>query len=273
MSEFDKQSNIFSRQHQVILQTTEDQQIHLPQQQPLEIKVENENESKIGNELKLPPIVSPKVQQPIRRIHHDMFLQRLDHLCGSRVGEVIYLNIYNVTGINKFLEVLGFGLYHTSVGMYDLEFSYGGHNEDTSGIVVVERGNSAGLELRESLPIGFTYYTGNEIDEIVDFFGEFWLGKDYDPFAKNCNHFTEALIRSVCEKEEFYVPSYVNRFTKLGSVFRMWFKPLQELVGDIVNYEDEPCDVDSEEEQDSYTYKADQANFFPEQFPSQFPPQ
>ena len=63
VSEFDKQSNIFSRQHQVILQTTEDQQIHLPQQQqPLEIKVENENESKIGNELKLPPIVSPKVQ-------------------------------------------------------------------------------------------------------------------------------------------------------------------------------------------------------------------
>lgn len=33
------------------------------------------------------------------------------------------------------------------------------------------------------------------------------------------------------------MPSYVNRFTKLGSVFRMWFKPLQELVGDIVNYE------------------------------------
>ena len=97
--------------------------------------------------------------------------------------------------------MLGFGLYHTSVGMYGLEFSYGGHNEDSSGIVVVDQGNSAGLQLREALPIGMTYYSGFEIDEIVDNFGEFWLGKDYDPFAKNCNNFTEALIRFVCEKE------------------------------------------------------------------------
>ena len=138
--------------------------------------------------------------------------------------------------------MLGFGLYHTSVGMYGLEFSYGGHNEDSSGIVVVDQGNSAGLQLREALPIGMTYYSGFEIDEIVDNFGEFWLGKDYDPFAKNCNNFTEALIRFVCEKEQFYVPSYVNRFTKLGSVFRMWFKPLQELVGDIVNYDEDDGD-------------------------------
>ena len=60
------------------------------------------------------------------------------------------------------------------------------------------------------------------------------------------------------DREHYYVPSYVNRFTKLGSVFRMWFKPLQELVGDIVNYEDEedhgPIN-DSEEEPDSYNYE------------------
>ena len=159
-------------------------------------------------------------------------------MTNSRVGEVVYLNIYNVTNINGCLEYLGFGLYHTSVGMYDLEFSYGGHDMETSGIVVVDKGNSAGLVLKESLPIGFTYYSGDEIDEVIDTFGEFWHGKDYDPFSKNCNTFTENLIRHVCEKEIFYVPSYVNRFTKLGSVFRMWFKPLQELVGDIVNYDD-----------------------------------
>lgn len=153
-------------------------------------------------------------------------MQRLDQLCASREAEIVYLNIYNVTPINGCLEVLGFGLYHTSVGLYDLEFSYGGHEEDTSGIVVVDKGNSAGLTLKESLPIGVTYYSPDEIDDIVDTFGEFWHGKDYDPFAKNCNNFTEHMIKHVCDKEVFYVPSYVNRFTKLGSVFRMWFKPL-----------------------------------------------
>ena len=72
-------------------------------------------------------------------------MNRLNMLCNSRVPEVVYLNIYNVTTINGCLEFLGFGLYHPSVGLYDLEFSYGGHDEDTSGIVVVDKGNSAGL--------------------------------------------------------------------------------------------------------------------------------
>lgn len=156
----------------------------------------------------------------------DSFMLRLDQLCAGREAEIVYLNIYNVTPINGCLEVLGFGLYHTSVGLYDLEFSYGGHEEDNTGIVVVDKGNSAGLVLKETLPVGVTYYSPDEIDDIVDTFGEFWHGKDYDPFAKNCNNFTEHLIKHICDKEQFYVPSYVNRFTKLGSVFRMWFKPL-----------------------------------------------
>lgn len=155
-----------------------------------------------------------------------MFLQRLRQLSDSREPEIVYLNIYNVTPINGCLEVLGFGLYHTSVGLYDLEFSYGGHDLEASGIVVVDKGNTAGLILKESLPVGMTYYSGDEIDDIIDNFGNFWYGKDYDPFAKNCNHFTEHLIKHICDMENFYVPSYVNRFTKLGSVFRMWFKPL-----------------------------------------------
>lgn len=41
------------------------------------------------------------------------------------------------------------------------------------------------------------------------------------------------------DKEEYYYPSYVNRFTKLGSLLSMWFKPLQALFGDLVNYDDD----------------------------------
>ena len=85
----------------------------------------------------------------------------------------------------------------------------------------MDKGNTAGLVLRESLPVGITYYSPDEIDEVVDAFGEFWHGKDYDPFSKNCNHFTEQMIKHICDKEQFYVPSYVNRFTKLGSVIQL----------------------------------------------------
>lgn len=168
----------------------------------------------------------------------------------SRHKETVVLNIYHVTTANYYLEFLGFGLYHTSVGVHGAEYSYGGHDEELAGIVTDLKGNTAGLVLKESLPVGYTYYSKQETNQIVDQFGAFWYGIDYDPFARNCNNFTEMLIRHLCDKEAFYYPTYVNRFTKLGSILRMWFKPLQDIVGDIVNYEDsEEMQMQSVEEQ------------------------
>jgi deubiquitinase DESI2 len=143
----------------------------------------------------------------------------------NRHKEPVVLNIYHVTTANKYLEFLGFGLYHTSVGVYGVEYSYGGHDEALPGIVVDTKGNTAGLTLKESFPIGYTYYSRSEVEQVIDRFGAFWYGVDYDPFARNCNHFTEKLISHICD-DDYYYPSYVNRFTKLGSIFRMWFKPL-----------------------------------------------
>ena len=50
--------------------------------------------------------------------------------------------------------------------------------------------------------MGVTYYSSDEINDVVDYFGEFWHGKDYDPFSKNCNDFTAELIRYICDKEQ-----------------------------------------------------------------------
>ena len=60
------------------------------------------------------------------------------------------------------------------------------------------------------------------------------------------------LVSHLCDKENFYVPSYINRFCKLGSILRMWFKPLQELVGDIVNYEDKNESSESSSEDNDF---------------------
>jgi len=164
-----------------------------------------------------------------------------------RHTEIVYINVYNVTRLNSVFEWLGFGLYHTSVGVYGLEFSYGGHDLDQPGTVVVVQGNSAGLTLKERIPVGETHYTSDEVNQLVDYFGDCWRGNEYDPFSKNCNHFTAKLIEHMVEAEEFYLPTYINRFTKLGSVLRMWFKPLQQLVGDIVNYEGDGFSSGSED--------------------------
>ena len=164
------------------------------------------------------PVVKPQ--------NVDFFKRRVEQIYYSRGSQIVYLNVYDVISANSVFEWMGFGLYHTSIGIYDMEFSYGGHDEAVSGIVVVNAGNSAGLKLKESIPVGVTYYSADEIDAIVEYYGEFWHGKDYDPFGKNCNDFTEELIKYICDQNTFYFPSYINRFCKLGSVLRMWFKPL-----------------------------------------------
>ena len=40
------------------------------------------------------------------------------------------MNVYHVSSANGALEMLGFGIYHTSVGLFDMEFSFGGHDLD-----------------------------------------------------------------------------------------------------------------------------------------------
>lgn len=53
----------------------------------------------------------------------------MDQIYYNRSSYTVYLNVYNVTRANCVLELLGFGLYHTSVCIFDNEFSYGGHDE------------------------------------------------------------------------------------------------------------------------------------------------
>ena len=122
-----------------------------------------------------------------------------ERLLGQRIPEIIWLRVYHVTPINKYLlEWLGFGFYHTSIELYNHEFAYGGHDYDFSGIVCVETidentkdpqkiaqasAASGGLELKERIPVGITYYSMDEIDDIVIYFGNFWHGRDYDPFS------------------------------------------------------------------------------------------
>jgi len=45
-------------------------------------------------------------------------------------------------------------------------------------------------------------------------------------------------VSTICDNGKYYYPTYVNRFTKLGTLLRMWFQPLQQIYGNIVEYED-----------------------------------
>jgi hypothetical protein len=108
--------------------------------------------------------------------------------------------------------------------------------------------------------VGITYYSMDEVDDIVVYFGNFWYGSDYDPFSQNCNAFAEKFLSHLADKEQFYFPSYINRFTKLGSVLRGWFKPLQTLFGEVVELDHEGLEA----QHDDFGYEmADAADYMP----------
>lgn len=114
--------------------------------------------------MQLPPLTKlPKKMKEKKAPFEARYDKEMRELMQDRTPEVVFLNIFNVHSSNCFLELFGFGLYHTSVQLHNCEFSYGGHDEACSGLVIVEAGKSAGLTLKEKIPVGITYYTDEEI--------------------------------------------------------------------------------------------------------------
>lgn len=58
----------------------------------------------------------------------------------------------------------------------------------------------------------------------------------------------------MCVDNEYYYPTYVNRFRLLGPLINMWFKPLQAIFGDLVNYDDSEGNEEPEEDKKLIEY-------------------
>ncbi len=49
--------------------------------------------------------------------------------------------------------------------------------------------------IRESMTIGYTEYSAQDIHKIVAQLSQEFTGNSYHLFRRNCNHFTDAFIR------------------------------------------------------------------------------
>ena len=149
-------------------------------------------------------------------------------------GQPVYLNIYHLSFINYFVQILGFGFFHTSIEINKKEYSYSATEDDNSGIFSnpIEDRN---LILKEKIYLGNTFYNDDEINEILLLNSPYWLGKSYDPFLKNCNHFTKFLSGLLIEKNNFIndYPEYINRITGYGFFFNCFYSPIKRIYGNI----------------------------------------
>ena len=152
-------------------------------------------------------------------------------------GLRVYLNIYHLTIFNYILQFFGFGFFHTSLEINDIEYSFKLGNEDESGIFFNRFKD--GIEkkwLKEKIYLGNTPYDMNSVNEIFKLHIPFWLGRSYNLFQKNCNNFTRFFASLLLRSDNVInYPDYVNRITIFAQYFNMFYNPIKKLYLDINN--------------------------------------
>ena len=132
----------------------------------------------------------------------------------------IYLNIYDLTPLNKYLDCLGIGAYHSAVQIFDTEFSFGAHPYNFSGVIESQPNTNKLLQLRKTILIGQTTMKLNEINKVLNEVKKKFNGNTYDVFKNNCNHFANELCMKLLNKK---IPRHINRLSNFSSIFRCLF--------------------------------------------------
>ena len=129
----------------------------------------------------------------------------------------IYLNIYDITKLNKALYPIGVGAYHTGVHFYDVEFAFGYHPGAQTGVYEAEPKQSTEGRFKTSIYLGTSILPIDEVLTAIEELKIEYAGFTYDILNKNCNHFSDDLCRKLVGVG---IPPYLNRLARLSKMFR-----------------------------------------------------
>ena len=119
-------------------------------------------------------------------------------------SNAVILKVYDLNSMNECLRFIGMGGYHSTIEIYNEEYSFG----PVHGIFAnyVKRDHT--LPLRESIILGITNKSHSEIRDILNDMKNDFNIDSYDILKNNCNHFTDELSMILLDK---FIPKYVNR--------------------------------------------------------------
>ncbi|CAJ2645863.1 deSI-like protein At4g17486 [Trifolium pratense] len=127
---------------------------------------------------------------------------------------MVYLNVYDLTPINNYLYLFGFGIFHSGIEVHGKEYGFGAHEYPTSGVFEVEPRNCPGFIFRRSVLLGSTDMSLSEFRSFMERLSAKYHGDTYHLIAKNCNHFTDDVCQQLTGSP---IPGWVNRLARLGS--------------------------------------------------------
>ncbi|XP_076958769.1 deSI-like protein At4g17486 [Bidens hawaiensis] len=128
----------------------------------------------------------------------------------------VFLNVYDLTSFNNYSIWFGFGVFHTGIEVYGMEYGFGAHDYSISGVFEVEPRSCPGFIYRCSISLGHIDMSASEFREFIETMASEYHGNTYHLICKNCNHFTDDISHRLhCKR----IPGWVNRLAKFGALF------------------------------------------------------
>ena len=173
-----------------------------------------------------------------KKLQINLETEKLVSYVKKEYGLRVYLNIYHLTIFNYILQFFGFGFFHTSLEINDVEYSFKLGIGNQSGIFYNHfKDGIDKIRLKEKIYLGNTPYDINSVNEIFKLYIPFWLGRSYNLFEKNCNNFTKFFASLLLRTDNVInYPDYVNRITIFAQYFNMLYNPIKKIYFDLNNY-------------------------------------
>ncbi|GJD10014.1 DeSI-like protein At4g17486 [Galdieria sulphuraria] len=148
----------------------------------------------------------------------------------QQYSEPVYLNVYDLidpenperfTAMNAYLRKIGVGFYHSGVEVYGVEFCFGGSESCDTGVFHVEPRRAQGASYRQSIYMGNTPLSPNEVFLVVQILADSFRGNTFSLLRRNCNHFSDLLCLYLTGKR---APKWINRLCSIGMKVK-WLLP------------------------------------------------
>lgn len=120
----------------------------------------------------------------------------------ERTPSTVVVNVYDLTEhflkMNQALKKVGTGLYHAGVEIYGTEYSFGGDpeaEEGQTGIFWIEPREHEVHKYRQSVVMGETSLSEEEVFDLIGDLESEWLSLEYNLLQRNCCDFSNELCK------------------------------------------------------------------------------
>jgi len=100
--------------------------------------------------------------------------------------------------------------------VHGVEYGFGAHEHDTTGIFEVQPRHCPGFTFRKSIFIGTTDLGPKDVRAFMEKLAQEYSGNTYHLISKNCNHFCNDVCLKLTGKS---IPRWVNRLARLGKEY------------------------------------------------------